>query len=387
MALALLAAAWAKTRGGRLLALIVDHGLRAESGAEAALTRSRLAEQGIEARVLPIRGLAKGPAMADRAREARYRILRQACAEAGILHLLLGHHAADQAETMTIRTLSGSGRQGLAGMAAVAEVKTLRLLRPLLRVPPADLRAFLRARGIAWVEDPSNRDPNATRARIRLLRADPTGEDSTTRALTGAARAAGKVRADDDERIAKILADRATIRPEGVALLSPGSLPPEALAALVRTIAGSQFAPPIHQIAPIAAQPAACTLAGVRMLPAGRLGPGWLLVREHRSMAAPVPAVDGAIWDGRFRLHLRGSLPDGTMLGAIGDAAPQFRKLTDLPAAILRVMPALWRRNIVAAVPHLDYRGDPACSWGTDQAPILAFDPPRPLAGAPFCPA
>ena len=61
MALALLADAWARERGGSLLALVVDHGLRAESGREAAAAAARLGSLGIAATVLKIEGLARGP--------------------------------------------------------------------------------------------------------------------------------------------------------------------------------------------------------------------------------------------------------------------------------------------------------------------------------------
>ena len=148
MALALLADAWARERGGSLLALIVDHGLRATSAAEAAETAARLGGRGIAARVLTIAGLAQGPALAERARTARFHALIAACAAEGILHLLLGHHAADQAETVLIRALGGSGPAGMAGMASLVETPMVRILRPLLGTAPADLRATLIAAGV-----------------------------------------------------------------------------------------------------------------------------------------------------------------------------------------------------------------------------------------------
>src|SRR6266536_2158308 len=65
MALALLADTWARERGGSLIALIVDHGLREASAAEATGTAARLRERGIAARVLTIGGLARGSALAE----------------------------------------------------------------------------------------------------------------------------------------------------------------------------------------------------------------------------------------------------------------------------------------------------------------------------------
>ncbi len=113
--------------------------------------------------------------MAERARDARFQILAAACASEGILHLLLGHHAADQVETVLIRTLGGSGPTGMAGMAPLVETAGLRILRPLLGVPPVPLRAMLVSADVAWVEDPSNADPSALRPRLRLLRRDRDG--------------------------------------------------------------------------------------------------------------------------------------------------------------------------------------------------------------------
>ena len=132
MGLALLAHTWARSRGGSLQALVVDHGLRNESGKEASDTVACLGERGIAAKILVIQGLGPGAGLAERARHARFAALEMACAEAGILHLLLGHHAGDQAETLQIRALGSSGPAGMAGMAPIVETTNLRLLRPLL---------------------------------------------------------------------------------------------------------------------------------------------------------------------------------------------------------------------------------------------------------------
>ena len=381
-ALALLADAWARARGGSLLALVVDHGLRAESAAEAALVVSRLTALGIAARLLTITGLVSGSAIAARARDARYRVLRAACADAGVLHLLLGHHAADQAETMMIRVLGGSGGRGLAGMAAVSEGHTLRLLRPMLMIPPAWLRSYLTEQRVEWVEDPSNRDQRALRSRLRRLRVDPGGVTEGTRTLLDAARDAGRERATNDVAMARVLAARVWIRPEGFALLSPGAIAPAPLAELMRVIAGAHFAPSMDQVAALAAHPAPGTLWGVRFLPAGRLGQGMLLVREAVACAPPIPAERGVVWDGRFRLQRSAPSDAGMMLGALGGAAARLRGHTNLPAAVLRTLPALWRGNVLVAVPHVLYPDREACA-----GVCLVFDPVGSVAGAPFLPA
>ena len=167
LALALLAHEWAVARGGHVVALIVDHGLRAEAGVEAAATRDLLCGHGIAADILQWTGAKPTHGLQEAARLARYGLLFDACRQRGILHLLVAHHADDQAETVAMRAARGSGPDGLAGMAALVERRHARLLRPLLSVPRARLTATLEARGVAWIDDPSNTDRRFERARLR----------------------------------------------------------------------------------------------------------------------------------------------------------------------------------------------------------------------------
>jgi tRNA(Ile)-lysidine synthase len=382
MALALLADDWARDRGGRVTALVVDHGLRPESGAEAALTCARLGRLGIAAKLLILSDLRAGPGLAARAREERHSALRAACARDGILHLLLGHHAADQAETIAMRLLARSAAAGLAGMAALVEVEAVRVLRPLLAMSPGRLRATLRARDVAWVEDPSNSNPAAQRSRLRSLRGDADGDGPVTRAMVRAACWRGAQRAACERAMADTLARRARIHPEGYAVLSPGAIDPAALTALLATVAGAARPPSQRQVTRLAAQPGPATLAGVRILPAGRLGEGWLLAREPAGMAPPVPARDGAVWDGRFRLSGAAALPNGAMLGPLGVDSARLRERSELPAAILFCLPAVRLHGTLVAVPHLRYRtNDLVAGLG------LVFQPVGQVAGAAYVPA
>jgi tRNA(Ile)-lysidine synthase len=381
MALALLSDAWASARGGSVLALVVDHGLRPESASEAALTTQRLAERGIASKTIRLTDLHRGSALAARARTARYAALRAACAGHGILHLLLGHHAADQAETVLMRRQSNSGPAGLSAMPAVAEQSGLRLLRPLLGIPPVRLRATLLAARLAWVEDPSNRDQRALRARLRAGLNDPDGTGPATAALCEAARIAGSNRAAREAATAEILADRAAIHPEGFALLSPGPIDPAALGALIQAIAGAAFPPPTSSIALLAAAPHPVTLGGVRLLPAGRLGHGLLVVREAAAMEPPIPARPGAAWDGRFRMPAGATPPEDTTIGALGTDAARLRRRSPLPSVVLQTLPVLRCGNSLVAVPHLLYPDPATCA-----AAPMVFSPPRPVAGATFLP-
>ncbi len=379
LALGLLADGWTRARGGTVLGLIVNHGLRAESGREAEETRGTLAGRGIGALVLRAAGLGHGPALAARARAARYALLRAACAEAGIVHLLVGHHAADQAETVIMRALAGSGPAGLAGMAPVVEEAGLRLLRPLLSVPPARLRATLAAAGLAWAEDPSNTDRAALRPRLRALRRDRDGAGPATAALLAAAQAHGARRARAEAEAAWFLGGHVSLRPEGFALLPATPMPPAALGAVIAAIGGRTRLPARAPLAALAEAPRPATLAGVRLMSAGRLGPGLLVVREAAAMAPAVPAHPGALWDGRFRLSAGAAPPEGAVIGALDQAAVRLRDVSELPASVLQTLPALWVNDRLSAVPHINWP-DPACCARVK----MWFAPARPAGSAPM---
>ncbi len=356
-ALAALSWRWAAARGLLLLALVVDHRLRPESTAEAMRTVAGLRTRGVEARLLTVRDLYPGPALARRARDARYRLLAEACRDVGAIDLLLGHHAGDQEETVLMRARAGSGPDGLAGMASLTETDALRLLRPLLPVSPARLRATLLQHRIDWIEDPSNRDEAAQRVRLRRELSRP-GEH--TAQLLRDAGTAGAVRMRRKQDNAAALAAGVVLRPEGFALLPPALLPAGALAALVRSVGGNRYPPSRTAVDRLLRCPRPATLAGTRLMPAGRLGPGWLLLREADAIGDPVDAVDGARWDGRFVLDAAGAcVPPDTRIEALGAEAALFRRRSTLPASVLSTLPVLRQRGILQAVPHLGWAAGP----------------------------
>jgi tRNA(Ile)-lysidine synthase len=376
-ALAILARDWVRRQNGSLLALVVDHGLRPESAGEARITTERLGRLGIPARLLPLTTLHHGPALAERARTERYQTLSDACQAAGILHLLLGHHAADQAETLAMRVLRGSQTHGLAGMAALRETTTLRLLRPLLSIQPDRLRRLLAGHNVDWVEDPSNRDLRALRPRLRFgLAANAAPPGLSAAPLSDAMSKVGLLRAHEESRIAAELAARATIRPEGFALLSPGPIAAAALGRLVRTIGGAAYAPSPSQLVDLAMQPKAATIGGVRLI---ECRAGTLVIREEAAIAGPIEVSPGGLWDNRFTCI--GSCPNAT-IGKLGDDAAAVRGISDLPSAVLRTLPAIRVGNKLAMIPHISYaRAD-------DEVRVsVLFTPSGPVAGANFMPA
>jgi tRNA(Ile)-lysidine synthase len=103
------------------------------------------------------------------ARTARYQLLAQAARANGATHILTAHTRDDQAETLLMRLLRGSGISGLAAMARVTERDGVLLARPFLNVPKSQLIATLRKAKLDFADDPSNRDTRFTRPRLRTL--------------------------------------------------------------------------------------------------------------------------------------------------------------------------------------------------------------------------
>ncbi|MGB1548602.1 MAG: tRNA lysidine(34) synthetase TilS, partial [Alphaproteobacteria bacterium] len=219
LALTLLAAEWAKARGGVVLALTVDHGLRREAAAEARQVGKWLRAQRIPHRILRWEGKKPKTGIQEAAREARYGLLTERCRKEGILHLLLAHHQEDQAETFLFRMMRGSGIEGLAAMPRLAEREDLRLLRPLLEIPKARLRATLEAAGQDWIEDPSNADRAFARVRLREAFPALAGKGVTAERVHKMTQHLARVRAELDGTTALLLAAGATLYPEGHARL------------------------------------------------------------------------------------------------------------------------------------------------------------------------
>jgi tRNA(Ile)-lysidine synthase len=169
-ALLLMAAEWAKRRGKtRIEAATVDHGLRPDGAEEAKAVAKLCSRLGLEHRTLPWKGAKPPSRLQERAREARYRLLVDRAKAIGADAILTAHHADDQAETVLFRLLRGSGVAGLRGMDATTTRDGMLIARPLIGLKKSDLVAFAQARGVPFVDDPSNTDPRFARTRIRAL--------------------------------------------------------------------------------------------------------------------------------------------------------------------------------------------------------------------------
>jgi tRNA(Ile)-lysidine synthase len=208
VALMWLAARWrrALTRGPRLIAVTVDHGLRAASAREANDVKRLARSLGLPHQTLRWRGPKPKTGLPAAARAERYRLLAKAAQDHGASHILTAHTRDDQAETLLMRLLRGSGIAGLAAMARHSPRHGVVLARPLLQVSKAQLIATLGKAKIPFADDPTNRDPYFTRPRLRALMPALAAEGGDARNLArlaarlARANAAVEVLADGAER-------------------------------------------------------------------------------------------------------------------------------------------------------------------------------------------
>jgi tRNA(Ile)-lysidine synthase len=148
--------------GFELFAEGVDHGLRAEAGAELDRAEGFARELGVAFGRTRV-SLAVGGNLQARARSARYAALRAKASELGAALIATAHHADDRAETVLLRLLRGTSPEGLA----VLPVRSEDLVRPLIRARRADIEAHARRHRVPFSEDPSNRNPRFLRVRVR----------------------------------------------------------------------------------------------------------------------------------------------------------------------------------------------------------------------------
>jgi tRNA(Ile)-lysidine synthase len=186
VALMWLAARWraALRQGPRLVAVTVDHRLRAESAREAREVKRLASSLGIEHRTLVWRGDKPKTGRPAAARDARYDLLAKAARGLGATHIVTAHTRDDQAETVLMRLSRGSGIAGLAGMARRSARGDIAVMRPLLDVPKDRLVATLRRAKIDFASDPTNHDLAYTRPRLRALMPALATEGADARSLT-----------------------------------------------------------------------------------------------------------------------------------------------------------------------------------------------------------
>ena len=389
-ALALLAEAYAARHGHPHTALIIDHGIRPDSAAEAIRVRERMRRRGIAAEILTVGATAPATGLQAWARAMRYDLLLERVHREGGC-LLLGHHAGDQAETVMMRLRRGSGLAGLAGMRSHVARAGVDVLRPLLGVDPAHLAACCREHGLATETDPSNGDRRFERVRVRGELADMARDGTAQPETFGRlARAAAVI----DDRLLALLARDGLLpapalsghinMPCGVLTL-PDPVRNRALAHIVRQIGAPEHVPSGRALARLGDRLAAgqaATVGGAKFSPDEG---GWLVTAEpgrrppRLRLAAGSRAVFNHVWEIE-------SPVEATVrhLGEAGSGAGRDWAGTPgwcaLPPLVRRALPVLETLDGSVIYPHLIGSGPDRAIRSSAAMRFLAIAPRRDLS-------
>lgn len=227
-----------------LLAIIVDHGLRAESKDEAKIVSDRVSNMGIRCEIARCNWSDDRPKqghLQEAARDIRYQIFVDVCIKHQIGALLIAHHADDQAELFILRLSRNSGVLGLAGMAFSSQlfptlplstdksskIPGIILVRPLLDFSKEDLYKICREGDQKWVEDPSNKSASFARNRIRMELSKASTEYKTElQALISVCR---RIRACIDFACHDLINKAVTITDHGYAIVDLKILDPSSV--------------------------------------------------------------------------------------------------------------------------------------------------------------
>lgn len=358
LALLLMADAWARQAGRELLIVTIDHRLQAAS-AEWARACERVAERlGRPFRTLAWEGSKPTRGLPAAARRARHDLLAQAACEAGAHIIILGHTADDILEARAMRAAGSTTPEPRewAPSPAWPIGRGLFLLRPMLGQRRANLRAWLNARGEAWIDDPANADPRFARVRARLL----TGEHTAPVARVEPPALS----------IAEAIAENA-----GVLTLARERLreaPPheaQRLIAMACVCAGGGA----RATAGLRVARAAEALRGgdaiVATLAGARLEADRALVRIFREVGeaargglarTPLSVGETIVWDGRFEITAaRSGLEVRHLAGLTTHLVKDERhRLSELPSAARGGLPAVVDASGAVTCPSLG--GDPS---------------------------
>jgi len=338
-----------------VLALIVDHGLRAESRQEAEQAAD-YAEQ-LGARVEILRWETPRPGQGA-ARQARHHLLAQACARHGVGVLCLAHTLDDRVETLRMRAHRQGSWRTLTGMRALdispawPDGEGLMLARPFLGLRRRILRHYLDHVGARWIEDPSNQDLRFERVRWR--QAAPREDSRAEQALLAMSDHSLMAEALLRQSAWRLIARGADWRRWGGVILdrdvfarADDPIVLRALEALVLAVSGRQIGPGLPQTRRFLTalkHHNAISACGVVLTEQGVLGrdPGAVLGRKDGSaqpLKQPLSTGQTAVFDGRWRVQADRALT----VQALGDAAGQGE-------IDLHSVPAVFRPGLVGAV-------------------------------------
>lgn len=362
---------------GALDVVTVDHGLRAESAAEARFVADICCSLRVQHTILEWRPEGVHSNVQGRARAARYDLIAQHMEKTGSEALVLGHHLDDQAETFLDRLTRGSGVYGLSAMAAVENhgPKGLHILRPLLPLSKNQIVSSLEVRGQKWVDDPSNEDEAYKRVRLRKLLKALSDEGLSLDGLAETAQRMRRTREALEEWVSSFWSTRVTQHPAGPLAICfdawqklPLEMRLRLLSKALSAAAGTQYPPRLSKLEALEAAlhgqgQVKKTLSDCVVSKTDRHVLIWKEVGRSEILAVRfsefMNGLRRRIWDGRFEVTLEDPHGKGWSRISIGQlvTAPKpeedFADCAPWPKEAFRASPAVFENERLLLVPGL----------------------------------
>jgi len=338
----------------------VNHGLRTEAIDEAQFCARISRKFNVPHSILNWTGWDGTGNLQEQARTARYALLTAWAQDNTLCWLLMAHTADDQAETLLMRLARSAGVDGLAGIPKRRRIDNLTIVRPFLECRRSDLRTYLRAQNVTWIDDPSNQDQHFERIQVRNALVTLQKLGITVQSLSNVAAHSRHAR-QSLNWCARIGAQTTTYLDCGDVLIDPekfNQLPDElARRVFVRTllwIGGGCYAPrraSVQTALDALRNQTSHTLNGCLLLPQDSQ---MRICREYEPVKDATVTAD-EIWDRRWRLSSATSVPEGCTIRALGEEGLQqcnnWRQ-TNRPRLALLGSPSLWKGSELLAAPY-----------------------------------
>tara|TARA_R110002050_G_scaffold847_7_gene6034 strand:+ start:4726 stop:6036 length:1311 start_codon:yes stop_codon:yes gene_type:complete len=369
LALAFSLKSFEKQYGYRLIALHVNHKLRAEALTEATQVKQWMNAAGIPCYILEWEHAGISTKIQEQARDARYNLISTACKAQNIKGVFLGHHKEDQYETILYRLSCATGPDGLAGIPPISIKQNIPYLRPCLPLYKKDLVDYLENH--PFIKDPSNANLKYTRVKFRQETDHLTQLGLTIDTLVDVAGKAAQNRLFVEGLVDKASVKYTQINPLGYATLDPAlfkeinfEIQHRLLNNLLMKIGGNtsplrqknlkEFLEKFHKNTAFKGE----SIGNCLIRPYKK---EWLIIREPEKISDKKPVDNLIFWDNRFiisGLEKNENHFVAALGGNWGNYKKVFSDIAQLPSYFWQTIPAIYDKNGVVLEIILQDRGN-----------------------------
>ncbi len=338
--------------------ITVDHGLRPETKEEIKVVTGLCHKLGLQHHLEYWTNWDGHGNLQAQARDGRYTLMADWAYAHQITHVALGHTADDQAETVLMRMARSGGVDGLSAMSPRHIRDGITWVRPFLAIPRLDLRSYLQAAGLLWIDDPSNLNRDFERIRIRDALTVLETLGIGVEALAQVAGHMAQAREALDWQTFLAARELADVRNGAIALevrrfrTLPTEIKRRLLVHCLTWLSGSTY-PPRRDAMSRALEAVqtgqTITLNGCQISTEDQTV--WLY-RELKAVAEMVVEV-GDVWDDRWFVDGPDDDPDIEVRALGYDILPELENWRDsgMPRAAIAVTPSVWYEGRLVAAP------------------------------------